>query len=97
MKKYILVTICLFILFTTGCSYTQNEHLDNNYYYSEKAKESIYGLNDLITLNNGSGTMNLKILSVKETSDRNEFEEKEYKKFIFHFLLLLILLYSIYF
>ena len=82
-----------FLLFTSGCSFNENVNLGNNHKNSEKvhlnnshkesSEENIYGVNDLITLDNESGTMNLKFLSVKETSDRNEFEEKEYKKVIF--------------
>lgn len=81
MKKFIIIIISLFLLFTTGCSSKENENLENN--KQNSVKEEIYGLNDLITLNNGTGTMNLKFLSIKETDDRNEFEEKEYEKVIF--------------
>ncbi len=92
MKKCILVAMAFFLLFTTGCSFNENVNLDNknhsenvnlNDSNKEDSKENVYGINDLITLNNESGTMNLKILSVKETNERNEFEEKEYKKVIF--------------
>lgn len=51
---------------------------DNNY----NKNEEIYKLNDLITINNGIGTMNLRFLSVKETNERNEFYDENFKKII---------------
>lgn len=77
MKKTIILIVSLLLLFCTGCDKKITN--DNNQNYNG----TTYKLNDIISLTNSLGTMNIKFLAVTETDDRNEFEEKEYKKVIF--------------
>jgi len=77
MKKFIFLFLVLCSMMITGCESTvetSNEASGNG---SNKLEKKTYGLNEDVYIKNDDGEYRLKITGVSETSERNEFSDKQ--------------------
>lgn len=71
LKTISIILLC-FVLTACNTKKSENEDKINN---KTNSSNNTYQLNETISLKSNSGTMNLKFLSVTETSERNEYSE----------------------